>query len=67
MSSLLTTTMPKMAETLRALEAAGVREQVQVLVGGAPVSAEFAAEIGADAYSANAMSAVEKGRELLGK
>ena len=65
-SALLTTTMPKMAETVNALKEAGIREQVKVLVGGAPVTAKFAEEIGADGYASNAASAVDKGKELLG-
>jgi 5-methyltetrahydrofolate--homocysteine methyltransferase len=66
MSSLLTTTMPRMAETIRALEEAGLRERVKVMIGGAPVTADFAEEIGADGYGPNAMIAVERGRALLG-
>jgi len=65
MSSLLTTTMPRMVETIEALEKAGLRGKVKVLVGGAPVSREYAAEIGADGYGANAISGVELGRKLL--
>ena len=64
LSGLLTTTIPKMPETMQALEDAGLRSQVKVIVGGAPVSAEWAAEIGADAYGANASLAVEKCKEL---
>lgn len=67
MSSLLTTTMPRMAETIQTLREAGVRDQVKVIVGGAPVSAEFAEEIGSDGYGANAISAVELGKRLLGQ
>jgi len=66
MSSLLTTTMPYMARTIRALDEAGLRDRVKVLVGGAPVSGEFADAFGADAYGANAMSAVAKAKALLG-
>jgi 5-methyltetrahydrofolate--homocysteine methyltransferase len=66
MSALLTTTLPRMAETLAALTAAGLREQVKVMVGGAPVTAAFAAEIGADGYGANAGMAVERAKELVG-
>ena len=65
MSALLTTTMPKMGETINALKEAGIRDQVKVMIGGAPVTAEYAQKIGADGYSANAASAVEKGKELL--
>jgi 5-methyltetrahydrofolate--homocysteine methyltransferase len=65
MSALLTTTLPRMAATIAALKAAGLREQVKVLVGGAPVTAAWAEEIGADGYGANAGMAVEKARELM--
>ena len=66
MSALLTTTMPKMAETINAIKEAGIRDQVKIMIGGAPVTAEFAKEIGADAYASNAASAVDKGKELIG-
>ncbi len=66
MSALLTTTMPKMGETINAVKEAGIRNRVKIMVGGAPVTAEFADEIGADAYASNAASAVDKGKELLG-
>jgi 5-methyltetrahydrofolate--homocysteine methyltransferase len=58
MSALLTTTMPKMKETLEAIEKAGIRSQVKVLVGGAPVTENYAHEIGADGYGYDAGSAV---------
>ncbi|MFP4159398.1 MAG: corrinoid protein [Desulfobacterales bacterium] len=67
MSALLTTTMPRMGEVVNALKEAGVRDQVKVMVGGAPVTEEFTKEIGADIYGANAASSVEKGREAVGK
>jgi 5-methyltetrahydrofolate--homocysteine methyltransferase len=66
MSALLTTTLPHMAETISALKAAGLRDAVKVMVGGAPVTAAFAAEIGADGYGANAGMAVERAKELVG-
>ncbi len=66
MSALLTTTMPKMAETINAINEAGIRDQIKIMIGGAPVTAEFAEDIGADAYASNAASAVDKGKELLG-
>jgi 5-methyltetrahydrofolate--homocysteine methyltransferase len=66
MSALLTTTMPSMEKTIKALREAGVREQVFVMAGGAPVTADFAAKIGADAYATDASSATRKARELLG-
>jgi len=67
LSALLTTTMPKMGETINALKEAGIRDQVKVMIGGAPVTVAYAEEIGADGYASNAASAVEKGKELLGK
>jgi 5-methyltetrahydrofolate--homocysteine methyltransferase len=66
MSALLTTTMPKMGETINAIKEAGIRDQVKIMIGGAPVTAEYAKDIGADAYASNAASAVDKGKELLG-
>ena len=66
LSALLTTTMPKMGETINALKEAGLRDTVKILIGGAPVTAEFAEEIGADAYAANAASSVDKARAVLG-
>ena len=66
MSALLTTTMPRMDETIRALEEAGIRSQVKVMVGGAPVTHDFVARIGADAYAANAGSAVDVAKTLVG-
>ena len=66
MSALLTTTMPKMGETINAIKEAGIRDQIKIMIGGAPVTGEFAKEIGADAYASNAASAVDKGKELLG-
>jgi corrinoid protein of di/trimethylamine methyltransferase len=65
MSALLTTTMPKMDETVKALKEAGIREQVKIMAGGAPVTEKFVKEIGADAYGANAGSATEKAKELV--
>ena len=65
MSALLTTTMPKMEETIAALKEAGIRDQVKIMAGGAPVTQDFVDKIGADAYGANAASAVEKAKELL--
>ena len=65
LSALLTTTMPYMKTIIDSLEEAGLRKQVKVMVGGAPVSAGFAAEIGADGYSDSANSAVIKAKELL--
>ena len=67
MSALLTTTMGYMKEVIDALEQAGIRDQVKVMVGGAPVTQGFADEIGADGYSDNANSAVTVAKQLLGK
>jgi 5-methyltetrahydrofolate--homocysteine methyltransferase len=67
MSALLTTTMPKMGETINALKEAGIRDQVKIMIGGAPVTSAFGDEIGADAYASNAASAVDKAKELLGR
>ena len=64
MSALLTTTMPAMQTTIEALVEAGLRDKVKVLVGGAPVTADFAKKIGADAYAADAASAVDTARDL---
>ena len=66
MSALLTTTMTRMGETIRALEEAGVRSEVKVMLGGAPVTEEFVAKVGADAYAANAGTAVDVARALVG-
>lgn len=59
LSALLTTTMVNQGEIIKALEAAGIRDQVKVMVGGAPVTQKFADEIGADAYTSDAASAAE--------
>ncbi len=58
MSALLTMTMPQMRTTIDALKNAGLRDRVKVLIGGAPVTREYAQEIGADGYSDNASDAV---------
>ena len=67
LSALLTVTMPEMKKTIEALRQAGTRSQVKVLIGGAPVTQDFAREIGADGYGDNAGSAVTIARSLLGK
>jgi 5-methyltetrahydrofolate--homocysteine methyltransferase len=59
MSALLTTTMRTMESTIKAIEEAGLRDKVKVMVGGAPVTDDFAQQIGADAYASNAASAAE--------
>lgn len=66
MSALLTTTMNYMKEVVNAIEAAGLKGQVKVMVGGAPVSASFASQIGAEGYSSNANGAVHTAKELMG-
>ncbi|MCB0053880.1 MAG: corrinoid protein, partial [Caldilinea sp.] len=65
LSALLTTTAPMMRMIVNAFQAAGVRDEVKVLVGGAAVSQEFADEIGADGYAPDAGAAVRKAKELL--
>jgi 5-methyltetrahydrofolate--homocysteine methyltransferase len=64
MSALLTTTMPNMKATIEALKEAGIRDQVKVMVGGAPLTDSFAKEIGADGYSPDASQAVALARRL---
>ena len=66
MSALLTTTMVNMKTTIEALEEAGLREGLKIMVGGAPVTEAFAKEIGADAYAPDAASAVDMARSLAG-
>jgi len=66
MSALLTTTMPSMSATIKALEEAGVREKVKVMIGGAPVTDAFAKQIGADGFSPDASAAVRLAKSLLG-
>ncbi|HNT78157.1 MAG TPA: corrinoid protein [Anaerolineae bacterium] len=66
MSALLTTTMPNMKATVEALKAAGVRDKVKVMIGGAPVTDAYAAEIGADGYGADASRAVAAAKHLMG-
>jgi 5-methyltetrahydrofolate--homocysteine methyltransferase len=65
LSALLTTTMPSMKTTIEGLKEAGVRSQVKVIIGGAPVTQKYADEIGADGYSDNASSAVALARKLM--
>jgi methylmalonyl-CoA mutase cobalamin-binding domain/chain len=66
-SAFLTTTMPMFKANINALEKAGVRDDVIVMVGGAPVTQEYADAVGADGYSADASSAVKKAKQLLGE
>jgi corrinoid protein of di/trimethylamine methyltransferase len=65
LSALLTVTMPAMRTTIEAIRAAGVRDQVKVLIGGAPVTKRYADEIGADGYGESATSAVALARQLV--
>lgn len=66
MSALLTTTMPSMGTTVKALTEAGLRDQVKVMIGGAPVTEAFARQIGADGYSTDASAAVRLAKSLVG-
>jgi 5-methyltetrahydrofolate--homocysteine methyltransferase len=66
MSSLMTTTMAAMTSTIQALSEAGLREQVKIMIGGAPLTPEYGEEIGADAYAPDAWAAVKKAKELAG-
>ncbi len=66
MSALLSTTMPSMKATIEALTAAGHRDKVKIMIGGAPVTARFAEEIGADRYAPDAGSAVSEAKNLMG-
>jgi 5-methyltetrahydrofolate--homocysteine methyltransferase len=65
LSALLTTTMPGMTATIEALQEAGLRDTVKIMIGGAPVTAAFAEKIGADAFAPDAASAVDVARELM--
>jgi 5-methyltetrahydrofolate--homocysteine methyltransferase len=66
MSALLTTTMPNMGKTIEAFEEAGIRDMVKIMVGGAPVTQEFADDMGSDGYGENAMACVELAKRFLG-
>jgi len=66
LSALLTTTMPNMKDVIAKFVESGIRSKVKILVGGAPLTAEYAREIGADGYAPDAASAVEVGKQLLG-
>ncbi len=65
LSALLTTTMRSMGRTIDLLKEAGLREQVRVMIGGAPVTSDFASQINADAYGASAPDAVELAKKLV--
>jgi 5-methyltetrahydrofolate--homocysteine methyltransferase len=64
MSALLTTTMRSMGHTIKALEEAGLRDRVKVIIGGAPVTQSFADQIGADGYAPNAAAAADLAKRL---
>lgn len=66
MSALLTTTMRTMEHTIKALEEAGLRDKVKIMIGGAPVTQSFADQIGADAYASNAAAAADLAKKFVG-
>ncbi len=65
LSALLTTTLPSMESTIRAIEVAGLREDVKIIVGGAPVTADYAHQIGADGYAKDASQAVKVAKSFI--
>jgi Predicted cobalamin binding protein len=65
LSALLTTTMPRMKDIILALQAAGLRDRVKVMIGGAPVTEQYAKNIGADIYAPDAASAAQRARQSL--
>jgi methanogenic corrinoid protein MtbC1 len=66
-SALITTTMPMFKANINAFQKAGLRDEVIVLVGGAPVTQEYADAVGADGYAADASQTVRRAKDLLGK
>lgn len=66
LSALLTTTMPSMENTIRVIEAAGLRDRIKIIVGGAPVTADYAQQIGADGFAKDAGQAVTLAKSLMG-
>ncbi len=66
LSALLTTTMPSMQETVEAFKSDGSRDKIKIMIGGAPVTTEYAEKIGADGYAQNASLAIEMARNLAG-
>lgn len=66
LSALLTTTMPGMSTVIEAVQEAGLRDQVKVIIGGAPVTAEYAVQIGADGFAPDASQAASLAKELMG-
>ena len=67
LSALLTITLPAMDDIIKALKAAGLRDKVKIMVGGAPVTQSFADQIGADAYAKDAVEAARKAKSLIGR
>ena len=67
MSALLTTTMPNMGKTIEAFEEAGLRDTVKIMLGGAPLTQEFADDMGADAYGGNAIACVDLAKGFIGE
>ena len=65
MSALLTTTMVNMVEVIKALDVAGLRDKVKIMIGGAPITQNYADQIGADGYSPDAASAVDKAKTFI--
>lgn len=65
MSALLSTTIVGFEDVIKAFQEAGIRDQLKIMVGGAPVTPEYANRVGADAYAANASEAVEKAKEII--
>lgn len=66
-SAMLTTTMGKMKDVVEAIKSRGLRDKVRIMIGGAPVTQSFADSIGADGYAPDAMSALDKAKQLVGK
>ena len=64
LSALLTTTMGVMGDVVKAAKAAGIRDQVKIMIGGAPITAAYCSDIGADAYTPDAASAADKAIEF---
>lgn len=65
LSALLTTTMPNMVKTINAIEAAGLRDQVKIIIGGAPITQEFSDQIGADGFAPDAIQAAKLAKSLI--
>ena len=65
-SALLTTTMPRMKDIVQALQASGLRNKVKLMIGGAPVTEQYAKDIGADIYAPDAAAAAQRARQLMG-